>query len=162
MWVLIETNGFGLTKENLEVLASGGIDSFWLDIKAYDKKIYKELCGADNETVLKAPELIVDMGFILEVLTLYIPGWVETDQIVKIAKIVYEADPKIPFTILAFFPIHKLSHNRPPTLGEMIDAFKRVKEVGLKNVKLGNCHVFCKTEEDLKYLISVVGKEAIG
>ena len=109
--VLIETNGFGLTPENLEILASAGVDSFWLDIKAYDEDTYRRLCGTTNKHILELPSLILDYGFVLEVLVLYIPGWVETDQIVKIAKIVYEADPKIPFTILAFFPIYKLSHN---------------------------------------------------
>ncbi len=162
MWVLIETNGFGLTKENLEVLASGGVDSFWLDIKAYDKKVYRKLCGADNETVLKAPELIVDMGFILEVLTLYIPGWVEVSQIERIAELIASIDPSIPFTILAFFPAHKLSKTRSPTLPEMVAAYKAVKEVGLKKVKLGNYGVFVKSQAELETLTNLVGRNALG
>jgi len=163
LWVLIETNGYGLTPENLDLLASAGVDSFWLDIKAYDEKIYKKLCGTTNKWILKAPAEIVDRGFVLEVLTLYIPGWVETDQIKKIAELIYEVDPKIPFMILAFFPIHKLSHVRPPTLDEMIRAYKVVKEeVGLKNVKLGNCGVFCKSMSDWIKLLDAVGFSAIG
>ncbi len=162
MWVLLETNGYGLTKENLEVLASGGVDSFWLDIKAYDEEVYRKLCGTTNKWILKAPELIVDMGFILEVLTLYIPGWVEDDQIVKIAELIVEVDPEIPFTILAFFPEYKLKNVRSPTLMEMVRTYFKVKEVGLKNVKLGNIHVFAKTESELKTLISLVGTEALG
>ncbi len=160
--VLLETNGYGLTPDNLDLLASAGLDSFWLDIKAYDEETYKRLCGTTNKWILELPKEIIDRGFVLEVLTLYIPGWVETDQIVKIAEIVYEADPKIPFTILAFFPIYKLSDNRPPTLMEMIKTYFEVKRVGLRNVKLGNCAVFCKTAEDWKTLLSTVGKEGIG
>ena len=34
MWVLIESNGYGLTPQNLDKLKNSGVDSFWLDIKA--------------------------------------------------------------------------------------------------------------------------------
>ncbi|MEM4445679.1 MAG: radical SAM protein [Candidatus Jordarchaeales archaeon] len=162
MWVLIETNGYGLTPRNLEVLASGGVDSFWLDIKAYDEEVYRRLCGTTNKWILEAPELIVDMGFVLEVLTLYIPGWVEVDQIVKVAELVRDVDPEIPFTVLAFFPAYRLSNVRSPSLLEMVKAYLAVKETGLKNVKLGNCGVFARTREDWDILLATVGLEAIG
>ena len=44
---------------------------------------------------------------------------------------------------------------------EMIKTFLAVKDVGLKNVKLGNCGVFAKSERDWETLISVVGFESI-
>lgn len=163
MWVLIETNGYGLTPKNLEILASSGVDSFWLDIKAYDEKVYRELCGVSNKWILKTPEWIVDYGFTLEVLTLYIPNLVEKDQILKIAKLIHEVNPKIPFTILAFFPTYKLKNNRIPTLKEMVQTYLAVKEeVGLKNVKLGNCHIFAKTREEWNFLIRILGREVVG
>ena len=162
MWVLIETNGYGLTPKNLDVLASGGVDSFWLDIKAYDEEVYKRLCGTTNRWILEAPSRIVDRGFVLEVLTLFIPNWVEVDQITKIAELIYGVDPEIPFTILAFFPEYKLKRNRSPTTMEMVKAYLKVKEVGLKNVKLGNCHVFAKSEEEWSLLRAVVGVEGLG
>ncbi|MHC1586411.1 MAG: radical SAM protein [Candidatus Hecatellaceae archaeon] len=162
MWVLIETNGYGLTPRNLEVLASGGVDAFWLDIKAYDEEVYRRLCGPSNRWVLEAPARILDAGFTLEVLSLYIPGWVEKDQLVKIAEILVEVDPEIPFTLLAFFPAYKLVEVRPPTLMEMVSAFLAVKDVGLKNVKLGNIGVFAKTLEEQRLLAALVGLEALG
>ncbi len=162
IWVLIETNGFGLIPKNLDLLVDAGVDSFWLDIKAYDKEVYKKLCGASNETVIKAPERILERGFVLEVLTLYIPGWVEEDQIAKVAKLLADLDPEIPFTILAFFPEYKLRHVRSPSLGEMIRAYSAAKEAGLKNVKLGNCSVFAKSAQDWEILLASVGRESIG
>ncbi|RLF21173.1 MAG: hypothetical protein DRN15_08655 [Thermoprotei archaeon] len=64
--------------------------------------------------------------------------------------------------ILAFFPIYKLKDAKAPTLREMIEAYYAVKEIGLENVKLGNCHVFAQTNEDWELLIGAVGVEAIG
>ena len=37
-WVLFETNSYGLTPQHLDLLASGDLDSYWLDIKAYDEE----------------------------------------------------------------------------------------------------------------------------
>ncbi len=162
IWVLLETNGYGLTPRNLEILASGGVDSFWLDIKAYDEEVYRKLCGTTNKWILEAPKLIVDMGFTLEALTLYIPGWVELDQIAKIAKLIADVDKSIPFTILAFFPEYKLRDVRPPTLHEMIAAYYVAKNNGLENVKLGNVSVFAKSESDMELLVNLIGVKAIG
>ncbi len=162
VWVLLETNGYGLTRRNLETLASGGVDSLWLDIKAYDPQLYRRLCGADNSTVLKVPELALDLGFVVEVLALYIPGWVEVDEIRKIARLVASVDRDIPFTILAFFPAYKLSDVKPPNVMELVKAFAAAKEEGLKRVKLGNVHVAAKTKDELDLLVSLVGEKSIG
>jgi len=156
LWVLIETNGYGLTPKNLDLLRDAGVDSFWLDIKAYDENTYKKLCGTTNRWILKTPEWILERGFVLEVCTLYIPGWVEIDQIKAIAKIIADLDVEIPFTILAYFPEYKLKA-RSPTLMEMIRAYLAVEEVGLKNVKFGNIGVFAKTQRDLDILLSILG-----
>jgi len=161
IWVLLETNGYGLTPQNLDLFQKAGIDSYWLDIKAYDSDVYKKLCGTSNKTVLKSPKEILKRDFILEILTVYIPNLVEIDQFSKIAQLIGELDEKIPFHILAFFPQYKLKDYRSPTLSEIIDTYKEVKKIGLKNVKIGNIGVFVKNEEERKELIRTVGPEAI-
>ena len=95
-------------------LNAANIDSFWLDIKGYDEKIYRRLCGTKNKWKLKKPHEIVDRVFGLYVLTLFIPKWLETDQITKIAEKIAVIDPNIPFPSLAFFPECQL----PPPQGE--------------------------------------------
>lgn len=162
MWVLLETNGLGLTPQNLDRLRESGIDSFWLDIKAYDGEIYKRLCGTSNEWILRTPAEIVKRGFILEVLTLFIPGWVEDDQIEKIAQLIFELDPDIPMTLLAFFPAYKMKEAKPPSLADMVRVYHRLKEIGLNNVKLGNCGVFAKSNKDWDNLLREIGEEGIG
>jgi pyruvate formate lyase activating enzyme len=162
MWVLVETNGYGLTPHNLDKLKDSGVDSFWLDIKAYDKEIYKKLCGTTNEWILKSPSEIIKRDFVLEVLTLYIPEWVEDEQVAKISQLIFDLDPDIPLTILAFFPAYKMKNSQSPTLSDMVRIYHRTKEIGLKNVKLGNCGTFAKSKEDWEHLLQEVGKEGIG
>lgn len=161
LWVLLETNGYGLTPTNLDLLAAAGLDSFWLDIKAYDADLYRHLCGTDNTTVLTAPAEILQRGMVLEVLTVYIPGWVETDEFRTIAHHLAALDPAIPYTILAFFPAYRLSQVPSPTLAQMLEAYRAVREAGLVNVKLGNCGRFAQTSEKWEALLAVVGPEAI-
>jgi pyruvate-formate lyase-activating enzyme len=160
LWVLIETNGYGLIPDHLDLLRQSGVDAFWLDIKAYDPEVHKRLTGCSNELILKLPDQMVKRGFVLEVLSLYIPQLVETSQLVEIAKILSKVDEHIPFTVLAFFPEFKMKDFRSPELSEMIDAYLAVKSVGLQNVRLGNTGVFAKSEEDCKILEERLGPGA--
>ncbi|UCF95829.1 MAG: radical SAM protein [Spirochaetaceae bacterium] len=152
LWVLLETNGYGLTPKNLDLLESAGIDAFWLDIKAYDEEVHRRLTGADNDWVLRLPEEILNRGFVLEVLSLFIPGWVETDQIVKIASLLAGVDSDIPFTLLAFFPQYQMQHVPAPTLEQMLSAYEAVRAEGLNQVRLGNLGIFVKNDEDFERL----------
>ena len=160
LWLLIETNGYGLTHQNLDYLRKSGVDAFWLDIKAFDPEKHKWLTGCTNEHILKLPEEMTKRDFVLEVLSLYIPNLVETDQLVNIAQLLQKADPDIPFTILAFFPEHQMKDFRSPNVEEIVDAYQEVKSVGLKNIRLGNVGVFARTEKDQTYLVSHVDKGA--
>jgi pyruvate formate lyase activating enzyme len=56
VWVLIETNGYGLTATTHDCLQHAGIDSFWLDIKAYNDEVHRRLTGVSNARILKLPE----------------------------------------------------------------------------------------------------------
>jgi pyruvate formate lyase activating enzyme len=157
LWVLIETNGYGLTPENLDLLKEAGVDSFWLDIKAYDGTDHKWLTGCFNRNILKLPGEIVKRGFVLEVLSLYIPNLVETPQLKKIAQLLFDVDPEIPFTILAFFPEHQMKRYKSPKVSDLIVAYNEVKAMGLFNVRLGNTGMVASSEEDHHLLREKVG-----
>ncbi|MGD9396095.1 MAG: radical SAM protein [Candidatus Thorarchaeota archaeon] len=163
LWVLLETNGYGLTPKNLEAYAEGGVDSFWLDIKAYTEETYRKLCGTTNEHILSSVEEIINHGFTLEVLTLHIPGLVETDEHTRIAELIAETDSEIPTTLLAFFPCYKLiaPDYRAPTTKEMIKSYTAMKEVGLKNIRMGNFGVFVKNDQDKQNLNEAVGSKLL-
>ncbi|KPK77810.1 MAG: radical SAM protein [Phycisphaerae bacterium SM23_30] len=157
LWILIETNGLGLTPKNLDKLQKAGVDAFWLDIKAYDDKAHNWLTGCTNQWILELPKEILQRGFVLEVLSLYIPDLVETDQLRQIAELLCSASAEIPFTILAFFPEYKMMNFRVPTLDEMLEAYTAAKNVGLKNVRLGNIGVFAKTQSEVEKVIEMTG-----
>ncbi|MGZ3515465.1 MAG: radical SAM protein [Thermodesulfobacteriota bacterium] len=157
LWVLVETNGYGLTPQNLDALKEAGVDSFWLDIKAYDGTDHKWLTGCFNRNILKLPGEIVKRGFVLEVLSLYIPNLVETLQLKKIAQLIFDVDPEIPFTILAFFPAYQMKRYKSPKISEMIEAYMGAKAAGLRNVRLGNAGIFASSEQDYDLLKKKVG-----
>jgi pyruvate-formate lyase-activating enzyme len=156
LWVLIETNGYGLTPQNLDCLRDGGVDAFWLDIKAFDAENHRWLTGCDNDRILKLPQEMIRRGFVLEVLSLLIPGLVEADDLESIARVLKAVERQIPFTILAFFPEYKMKDFASPSVAQMVEAYQRVKAVGLTNVRLGNLGVFARSAEDQAYLMENV------
>lgn len=160
LWILLETNGYGLTLRNLDYLQASGVDAFWLDIKAFDPEKHQWLTGCSNERILRLPEQILQRNFVLEVLSLYIPGVVEAEDLQNIAQLLAAVDRDIPFTILAFFPEHRMKNYRSPTVQEMVLAYRRVQAAGLKNIRLGNLGVFARKESDKIYLIENVNKTA--
>jgi pyruvate-formate lyase-activating enzyme len=157
LWTLIETNGYGLTPQNLDLLKEGGVDSLSLDLKAFDETDHKWLTGCFNRNILRLPEEIVKRGFVLEVQSLYIPNLVEMPQLRKIARLICDVSPEIPFTLRAFSPEYQMRRYKAPRASEVAEAFQEIKAVGLRNVRLGNAGVFASTEEEQYLLKELVG-----
>jgi pyruvate-formate lyase-activating enzyme len=157
LWVLIETNGLGLTPTNLDLLKEAGVDAFWLDIKAYDEKAHDWLTGCSNRWILELPAEMLQRGFVLEVLSLYIPGLVESNQLGRIARLLASAGDEIPFTILAFFPEHRMQNFSAPTVDMMLEAYNAARAAGLRNVRLGNLGVFARTQADINRVLEATG-----
>jgi pyruvate formate lyase activating enzyme len=160
LWVLIETNGYGLTAENLDMLRDSGTDSFWLDIKAENSDRHQWLTGCDNQWILQLPEEMLKRNFVVEVLSLYIPEVVEAEELGRIASRLAAVDPTIPFTILAFFPQYKMKDTPTPTVEDMVRAYENAKAAGLTSIRLGNLGVFAKGVEDYRYLEEYVDSDA--
>jgi pyruvate formate lyase activating enzyme len=137
------------------------VDSFWLDIKTYDDDEHRRLTGVSNARILKLPEAFKERGFVFEVLALCIPGWVEADQIGNIAEELASIDTELPFTILAFFPEYNMRDVPAPTLEQMIEAYNAAKNAGLRNIKLGNIHLFVHTREEYEALEKIVGQASL-
>lgn len=161
VWVLLETNGYGLTPHTLDLFQKAGIDSFWLDIKAYDEEVHRRLTGVSNARILKLPEELNERGFVFEVLSLCIPGWVDANQIGDIAAELAAVDAEIPFTILAFFPEYKMRDVPAPALEQIIAAYHAAKDAGLRKIRLGNVHLVVHTRKEYEMLEQIVGRASL-
>jgi len=161
LWILIETNGYGLTRKNLELFYEAGLDSIWLDLKAYSEDIYRYLCGTTNRWILEIPYIAKELGIVLEIVLLYIPTLVELDEIEKFAEYLSSIDRGLPVMLLAFFPEYKLLNLRTPTVEEIINAYQVLRSRGLYRVKIGNIGVFCRDTGCIHRLLKEVGRDAL-
>jgi len=82
---------------------------------------------------------------------------VEIPQLKKIAQLIFDVDPEIPFTILAFFPEYQMKRYKSPRISEMVETYLEVKAIGLRNVRLGNTGIFASSEQDYFLLKEKVG-----
>ncbi len=121
------SNGY-MSKEAAEDLA-GVLDGINIDIKAFTERFYREVCKAKLQPVLDNIRLFHELGVWVEVTTLIIPGWNDSEQELKdIAKFIKEIDPSMPWHVTAFYPTYKMT-DRPPT---PVDTLRRAREIGLE------------------------------
>ena len=144
-----ETNGSArpsLMKQAAGIaLKSGG--SIKIDFKAYDDCLVKALCGSSNKFTIRNIRNIGSMTRkrpetpLLVVSTLLVPGYIEKDQIEKIAKFLMEINPSIPYSLLAFYPAFVIDDLPTTSRKHAEECFAIAKEVGLENVWIGNKHL---------------------
>jgi len=144
-----ETNGYWKKQSALRAaelsLISGGNIKF--DLKTWNENLNKALCGVSNKPTLESFKMIGE-GFIkqrselpiLTASTLLIPGYVDEEEIANIARFVAEVDPKIPYTLLAFFPQYVLT-DLPTTSRELAHDCRKAAEKHLEKVRIGNIHL---------------------
>lgn len=111
-----------------------------IDLKAFTDRFYKELCGARLRPVLENLEHIRRLGWHLEVTTLVIPGWNDSDEeLAGIAGFIADKLGKeTPWHVSRFHPTYRLT-DRPSTPVERLEAAWRIgREAGLKYIYVGN------------------------
>ena len=120
------TNGY-MTKACLDEL-DGVLDAANVDIKAFSETFYKKICGARLAPVLDSVEYMRSLGIWVEITTLIIPTYNDTDdELRSIAKWIYRTDKSMPWHLSAFHPSYKLL-DAPPTTVESIE---RARDIGL-------------------------------
>jgi pyruvate formate lyase activating enzyme len=131
------SNGY-LTREAAETIAPylSGIN---VDLKSFSGEFYRRHCGATLQPVLDTIAQMVAQGIWVEVTTLVIPGWNDSEQELRwIAEFLFGISPDIPWHVSRFVPAYHV-HDRPltpvPTLRRARDLGR---EVGLHYVYLGN------------------------
>ncbi|MGC8814672.1 MAG: AmmeMemoRadiSam system radical SAM enzyme [bacterium] len=124
-------------------------DLYKVDLKAFNEKSYRRL-GATLKGVLDSIINIKALGFHLEVVTLVIPGYNDSnEELANIAKFLYSVDKDIPWHVTAFHPDYKMSDTPSTPTETLIRAYNIGKEMGLNYVYTGNIpgleyeHTYC-------------------
>ena len=103
------------------------LDGINIDLKAFTDKFYKEVCKARLQPVLDSIKLMHELGIWVEVTTLIIPGWNDSEaELREIAKFIKSVSSSIPWHVTAFHPTYKML-DRPPT---PVSILRRAREIG--------------------------------
>ena len=115
------------------------LDGINIDVKAFTEKFYKEVCKARLQPVLDNVRLMHELGVWVEVTTLIIPGWNDSeDELRAIARFIKEIDPAIPWHVTAFYPTFRMTDRDPTPVSSLRMARKIGIEEGLRFVYEGN------------------------
>lgn len=132
--VVIVTNGF-INEEPLKQLLPY-VDAMNIDLKGFNNKYYRDICGGRLEPVLKTIELSAKKVHV-EVTTLLVTGENDTpEEVESIAKFLANIDEDIPLHLTRYFPNYKMS-NPATDLNFMYRAQGIAREY-LNRVILGN------------------------
>lgn len=105
------------------------LDAINIDIKAYTDDFYKKVCKARLQPVLDNVRLMHELGVWVEVTTLIIPGWNDSEQELReIARFIKGIDPGMPWHVSAFRPTYKMT-DRPIT---PVATLKKAREIGIE------------------------------
>jgi pyruvate formate lyase activating enzyme len=135
---VIVTNGYQ-TPEALDVLAPL-IDAANVDLKAFDDRFYRRVCGARLAPVLATLVGLRRRGVWIEVTTLVIPGLNDDPEgLAGLARwIAAELGPETPWHVSRFFPAYRLSSLAPTPLPTIRLAVEIGRDAGLRHVYAGN------------------------
>jgi pyruvate formate lyase activating enzyme len=114
------------------------IDFYKVDLKSMDDKHYRELGGV-LQNVLDSIRGIHERGMWLEVLTLVIPGFNDSeDELRRAAAFVASVSPDIPWHVTAFHPDYKMTDVTSTTAAILLRAAAIGRDAGLRFVYAGN------------------------
>jgi len=115
------------------------LDANNIDLKAFTDKFYREVCGAKLAPVLDTIKLMHELGVWVEVTTLVIPGWNDSENELRdIARFIREISPDMPWHVTRFWPTHEMT-DRPPTPHQTLIRAREIGlEEGLRYVYVGN------------------------
>jgi pyruvate formate lyase activating enzyme len=141
-----ETNGSMSSKWARRIgeiaLETGGCVK--IDIKAFEDRIHRALCGRSNSQTLKNLKILGEMAPrrgevpLLVASTLMVPGYVNEEEVTLISNYLADIDPTTPYSLLAFHPAYMMN-DLPSTSRIQAEAcVKAAREAGMENVRVGN------------------------
>ena len=144
-----ETNGAmstNLLKEMADLaLESGGCIK--IDLKAWGESLHVALTGVTNRQTLKNFAWLAQRKStraeppLLIASTLMVPGYIDADEISRIAGFIAGLDPDIPYSLLGFHPDYRMTDLAPTSREQARECLEAARQAGLRRVKLGNAHL---------------------
>jgi pyruvate formate lyase activating enzyme len=130
------SNGNG-TPEVLEYIKPW-VDLYKVDLKSFQDRNYRKLGGV-LKNVLDTIERLYRMGFWLEIVTLVIPGFNDSNEELRdIAQFLARISPDIPWHVTAFHEDYKMNDCGNTTADTLLRAAEIGKSEGLHFVYAGN------------------------
>ncbi len=131
------TNGY-TSAEALEAI-SPYLDAANVDLKAFSEDFYHKICGAKLRPVLDTIRLYRQLGIWLEVTTLIILGYNDSEEKLKeIADFIVNVGAEIPWHVTAFYPTYEL-RDAPRTSAKILHRARQIGiAAGLRYVYAGN------------------------
>jgi len=135
------TTGFvsngNATPEVLEFIRPW-VDLYKVDLKSFDDRRYHQL-GGRLEPILASIRNIHEMGFWLEVVTLVVPGFNDSErELSAIAGFLTGISPDIPWHVTAFHPDYKMPETEGTPAETLVRAATIGTAAGLRYVYAGN------------------------
>jgi len=138
------------TREVLEFIRPY-VAGYKIDLKTMSDRHYRQL-GAVLQNVLDGVRLVHAMNFWLEVVTLLVPGFNDSDaEVWDAARFLASLSPDIPWHVTAFHPDYKMTGPEATPARTLLRAAEIGREAGLRYVYAGNLpgqvgeyeHTFC-------------------
>ncbi len=130
------SNGHG-TREVLEALKPY-LTAYKIDLKSIQKENYRCLGGV-LEHVLDTIRMVHDLGIWLEIVTLVIPGFNDSnDELWETARFISSVSPNIPWHVTAYHPDYKKQGAPLTPVSTLQRAAEIGQEAGLRHVYAGN------------------------
>ncbi len=125
-------------------------DLYKVDLKSFDDAHYRRL-GGRLAPILESVRLIHQMGFWLEVVTLVVPGFNDTDgELTQMAEFLVSISPNIPWHVTAFHADYKMIEPPDTPVGTLVRAASIGRRTGLRHVYAGNVPGVVGDLEDTK------------
>lgn len=131
------SNGYA-TPESVALLRPV-MDLWKVDLKGFDGEKYGKVCGARLDKVLDGLRLIKAAGFWVEVVTLLVPGFNDSDaEVSAMAAFLAGLSRDIPWHLTAFHPDYKMRDAAPTPPQTLLRARDLALSAGLRYVYCGN------------------------
>ena len=116
------------------------VDLYKVDLKSFDDRRYHELGGRIGP-ILESIRRIHQMGFWLEIVTLLIPGFNDSeDELRRLTRFLVGVSPDIPWHVTAFHGDYKMQgeDQRDTTVDDLLRAVEIGRQAGLRYIYAGN------------------------